>query len=80
MEVDQEDENDSSKIVNQNQVALPRFSFDKPSKRSNLGQIQTGHSSKVSIHRRSTSYGAESTGRRYLNHKAYLYAPMGDDF
>ncbi|KAL4566356.1 hypothetical protein LXL04_030470 [Taraxacum kok-saghyz] len=60
MEVDQEDENDGSKIVNQNQVALPRFSFDKPSKRSNLGQIQTDGSSKVSIHRRSTSYGAEN--------------------
>lgn len=58
LEVDQDDENDGSKIVGQNQVALPRFSFDKPSKRSNLDQIDG--SSNLSTHRRSTSYGDES--------------------
>ncbi|KAL7602366.1 hypothetical protein Lser_V15G21863 [Lactuca serriola] len=59
LEVDQDDENDSSKIVDQNQVALPRFSFDKPSKRSNF-LVQTDGFSKLSTHRRSTSYGEES--------------------
>ncbi|KAK9080303.1 hypothetical protein SSX86_000061 [Deinandra increscens subsp. villosa] len=59
LEVDGEDEeNERSKIVDRNQVALPRFSFDKPSKRSN-SQFIDG-CGKVPTHRRSVSCDAES--------------------
>ncbi|XP_071694475.1 uncharacterized protein [Rutidosis leptorrhynchoides] len=58
--VDEDDENDEdrSKVVDRNQVQLPRFSFDKRSKKSSLAL--TDGSSKSSSHRRSASCGAES--------------------
>ncbi|PWA55188.1 hypothetical protein CTI12_AA429730 [Artemisia annua] len=47
LEVDDDNEDDRSKVIDKNQVALPRFSFDKPSK-------------KLSGHRRSASCDVES--------------------
>ncbi|KAI3673171.1 hypothetical protein L6452_39287 [Arctium lappa] len=60
LEVDDDDDGtDGSKIVDRNQVALPRFSFDKPSKRSGL-PLTNANSSALTMHRRSDSSGAES--------------------
>ncbi|GKA93183.1 hypothetical protein Tco_0815169 [Tanacetum coccineum] len=47
LEVDDDNEDDRSKVIDKNQVALPRFSFDKPTK-------------KLSGHRRSASCDVES--------------------
>nr|XP_043608084.1 uncharacterized protein LOC122579890 [Erigeron canadensis] len=54
LEVDDEnDQNDRSKVVDRNQVALPRFSFDKPSRKTNMALPDA--SSEVSGHQRSAS-------------------------
>ncbi|KAL8216103.1 hypothetical protein R6Q57_022940 [Mikania cordata] len=55
---DDDDDDELSKIVEQKQVALPRFSFDKPTKRSNLLVIDDGN--RFSGHRRSASGITES--------------------